>query len=139
MMQVAQKINIDNESIVINEENEIKSVTLIEEIPNVTSSTNVVNIDGIGYPIGKVGKIKGTDWLVFKLKDYPLINKLVGKSFTAELLAGGRVTVSGGMIQDASNVILQLGGDYQEIINVTKRIKLYLGDSNSGITKTSGG
>lgn len=140
MMQVAQKTNIDNESIIINDKNEMESVTLIEEIPNVTSTTaSVVKIDGISYPIGKVGKIKGTDWLVFQLKDYPLVNKLAGKSFTAELLQGGNVNVSYDRIQSASNVILQLGGDYKEILNTLPYIQIYMNNPSGEFTKTSGG
>ena len=67
--------DVDNVTIVINGENKLQaklpattpSEVVIEEVPNVTPANAVVTLNGIERRIVKLGKVSGTDWLVFQL------------------------------------------------------------------------
>lgn len=83
-MKVVQEINVDNVTIVINDENKLEakiptSTSTAVEIEEVTGITNfydgagsnvdtpfMFDKDGQRYAITKVGRVKNTDWLVFK-------------------------------------------------------------------------
>ena len=78
-MKVAQEIDVDNVTIIINPQNKLEAkippatagAVEIEEIPNTSSlDSSIIRIDGKYYPMSKVGVIKGTEWLVFQLKDF---------------------------------------------------------------------
>lgn len=67
--------DVDNVTIVINGENKLQaklpettaSEVVIEEVPNVATANAVVKVDGVERKITKLGKVNGTDWLVFQL------------------------------------------------------------------------
>lgn len=71
--------DVDNVTIIINPQNKLEAkippattgAVEIEEIPNTSPVTaRVITIDGTHYQMSKVGVIKGTEWLVFQLKDF---------------------------------------------------------------------
>lgn len=67
--------DVDNVTIVINGENKLQakqpattpSEVVIEEVSNVTPVNAVVALAGVERKISKLGKVNGTDWLVFQL------------------------------------------------------------------------
>lgn len=67
--------DVDNVTIVINGENKLQaklpattpSEVVIEEVPDVTTANAVVTVNGVERKITKLGKVNGTDWLVFQL------------------------------------------------------------------------
>lgn len=73
-MKVAQEIDVDNVTIIINPQNKLEakipttsSEVVIEEVPNVTPNNTVVTLNGTEHRIVKLGKVNGTEWLVFQL------------------------------------------------------------------------
>lgn len=74
-MKVAQEIDVDNVTIIINPQNKLEakiptstpSEVVIEEVPNVTPANAVVTLNGTERRITKLGKVSGTEWLVFQL------------------------------------------------------------------------
>ena len=88
-MKVCQEIDVDNVTIIINPQNKLEakiptstpSEVVIEEVTGITNFTDSrgnystaafgVVKGGQQYPITKVGRIKGTNWLVFQT-DTPL-------------------------------------------------------------------
>lgn len=89
-MKVAQEIDVDNVTIIINSQNKLEakiptstpSEVVIEEVTGITNFSDStgnyadtpfkINKDGQQYPITKVGRIVGTNWLVFQT-DAPLV------------------------------------------------------------------
>lgn len=83
-MKVAQEIDVDNVTIIINPQNKLEakiptstpSEVVIEEVTGITNFSDSmgnyadapfsINKDGQQYPITKVGRIVGTNWLVFQ-------------------------------------------------------------------------
>lgn len=74
-MKVVQEIDVDNVTIIINPQNKLEakiptstpSEVVIEEVPNVTPANAVVTLNGTDRKIVKLGKVSGTEWLVFQL------------------------------------------------------------------------
>lgn len=89
-MKVAQEIDVDNVTIIINPQNKLEakippstpSEVVIEEVTGITNFSDSmgtyadapfsINKGGQQYPITKVGRIVGTNWLVFQT-DAPLV------------------------------------------------------------------
>ena len=77
--KVVTEHDVDNVTIIINSENKLQAQlpdttsgeVVIEEVPNVTTANDVVTLDGTMRKITKLGKVSGTEWLVFQL-DNPL-------------------------------------------------------------------
>lgn len=65
-MKVAQEIDVDNTTIIVNEQNQLESQVVIEEVAGLTMPVTLSK-DGKSYPVSKVGKLTGTDWLVFQV------------------------------------------------------------------------
>lgn len=89
-MKVAQEIDVDNVTIIINPQNKLEakiptstpSEVVIEEVPNVTPANKVVTLNGTDRKIVKLGKVNGTEWLVFQLETpKPTINKNIRIEF----------------------------------------------------------
>ncbi len=95
-MKVAQEIDVDNVTIIINPQNKLEakiptstqSEVVIEEVPNVTPSNAVAILNGIARRIIKLGKVNGTEWMVFQLetptptpKPKPTITKNIHMEF----------------------------------------------------------
>ena len=88
-MKVAQEIDVDGVTIIINTDNKLEakintntpSKVVIEEVTGITNYNdgwdNYVNAPfsitkgGQQYPITKVGRIAGTEWLVFLADNLP--------------------------------------------------------------------
>lgn len=66
-MKVAQEIDVDNVTIVINQQNKLESQVVIEEVAGLTMPVTLTK-EGKKYPVTKVGKIAGTEWLVFQVQ-----------------------------------------------------------------------
>lgn len=74
-MKVCQDIDVDGVTIIINSENKLQAnlpattpgEVVIEEVPDVTTANAVVTVNGVERKITKLGKVNGTDWLVFQL------------------------------------------------------------------------
>lgn len=71
--------DVDNVTIIINPQNKLEAKipttsneVVIEEVPNVSQSNSVVTLNGTERRITKLGKVNGTEWLVFQL-DAPLV------------------------------------------------------------------
>lgn len=81
-MKVAQDINVDNVTIIINGENKLEA-----KLPETSGSVEIEEIDAnlwfifdqglvvhkndtnTNHPLSKLGRVKGTDWLVVRAKD----------------------------------------------------------------------
>lgn len=68
-MKVCQEIDVDNVTIVINQQNQLESQVVIEEVAGLTMPVTLTK-DGKKYPVTKVGKLVGTDWLVFQVQEF---------------------------------------------------------------------
>lgn len=68
-MKVCQEIDVDNVTIVINQRNQLESQVVIEEVAGLTMPVTLTK-DGKAYPVSKVGKLVGTDWLVFQVQEF---------------------------------------------------------------------
>lgn len=89
-MKVCQEIDVDNVTIIINPQNKLEAIipdttsseVVIEEVTGITNFSGSmgnyadapfsINKGGQQYPITKVGRIVGTNWLVFQT-DAPLV------------------------------------------------------------------
>lgn len=67
--KVVTENDVDNVTIVINARNQLESQVVIEEVAGLTMPVTLTK-DGKAYPVTKVGKIAGTDWLVFQVQEY---------------------------------------------------------------------
>lgn len=67
-MKVAQEIDVDNTTIIVNEQNQLESQVVIEEVAGLTMPVTLTK-DGKEFPVTKVGKLAGTDWLVFQVQE----------------------------------------------------------------------
>lgn len=67
-MKVAQEIDVDNTTIVVNARNQLESQVVIEEVAGLNMPVTLTK-DGKKYPVTKVGKLTGTDWLVFQVDE----------------------------------------------------------------------
>lgn len=65
-MKVAQEIDVDNITIIVNEQNQLESQVVVEEFADLVIPVKLRK-DGAEYSITKVGKLVGTDWLVFQV------------------------------------------------------------------------
>ena len=91
-MKVCQEIDVDNVTIIINPENKLEakiptstpSEVVIEEVPNVTTANDVVTLDGTMRKITKLGKVNGTEWLVFQLDNPPPPKPTIQKNIRLE-------------------------------------------------------
>lgn len=89
--KVVTEHDVDNVTIIINPQtNKLEaklpdttpSEVVIEEVPNVTPNNTVVTLDGMERRITKLGKVNGTEWLVFQLEiPKPLIEKNIRVKF----------------------------------------------------------
>lgn len=94
-MKVAQEIDVDNVTIIINPQNKLEAKipttsneVAIEEVPNETSVNAVVTLDGVHRRIVKLGKVNGTDWLVFQLEQpKPFISKEISIEFYDDVVS----------------------------------------------------
>lgn len=68
-MKVAQEIDVDNVTIIVNPQNQLESQVVIEEVAGLTMPVTLTK-DGKSYPVSKVGKLVGTDWLVFQVQEF---------------------------------------------------------------------
>lgn len=68
-MKVCQEIDVDNVTIVINSQNNLESRVVIEEVTGLTMPVTLTK-GGKKYPVSKVGKLAGTDWLVFQVQEF---------------------------------------------------------------------
>lgn len=92
-MKVAQEIDVDNVTIIINPQNKLEakiptstpSEVVIEEVPNVTPVNAVVTLGGVQRGITKLGKVSGTEWLVFQLGK-PEQPSVTDTEWTADLI-----------------------------------------------------
>lgn len=91
-MKVAQDINVDNVTIIINPKTnqleaklpETSGSVTIEEVPNVSASNYIVTLDGTQRRITKLGKVSGTEWLVFQLDNPPPPKPYIEKNIRIE-------------------------------------------------------
>ena len=88
--KVVTEHDVDNVTIIINSQNKLEakiptstpSEVVIEEVPNVTTANDVVTLDGTMRKITKLGKVNGTEWLVFQLDaPKPHIQKTINVEF----------------------------------------------------------
>lgn len=68
-MKVAQEIDVDNVTIIVNPQNKLESQVVIEEVAGLTMPVTLTK-DGKKYPVTKVGKLAGTAWLVFQVQEF---------------------------------------------------------------------
>jgi len=68
-MKVCQEIDVDNVTIIVNPQNKLESHVVIEEVAGLTMPVTLSK-DGKSYPVSKVGKLTGTDWLVFQVQEF---------------------------------------------------------------------
>ena len=89
--KVVTEHDVDNVTIIINSENKLQAQlpdttsgeVVIEEVPNVLPTHNaIVTLDGTMRKITKLGKVNGTEWLVFQLDaPKPHIQKTINVEF----------------------------------------------------------
>lgn len=142
-MKVCQEIDVDGITITINADKKLEAKVPanagsveIEEVTNVVgfgdstgsevaSPFYLVKDDNQPYPVTKIGRLKGTDWLVFQVDGLPSSN---GGSNTGEntggntgtTISGIQVTYRGGSVEVGSRTgELRTIGDYYVIINPT--------------------
>lgn len=63
--KVVTEKDVDNVTIIVNARNQLESQVVIEEVTGLTMPVTLTK-DGKAYPVTKVGKLTGTDWLVFQ-------------------------------------------------------------------------
>ena len=89
-MKVCQEIDVNNVTIIINPQNKLEAIiptstpseVVIEEVPNVVPNNSVVTLNGVQRRIVKLGKVNGTDWMVFQLDaPKPHIQKTINVEF----------------------------------------------------------
>lgn len=64
--KVVTENDVDNVTIVVNARNQLESQVVIEEVAGLTMPMTLTK-DGKKHPVTKVGKLAGTDWLVFQV------------------------------------------------------------------------
>lgn len=104
-MKVAQEIDVDNVTIIINPQNKLEakiptntpSEVVIEEVPNVTPVNAVVTLNGTTRRIVKLGKVNGTEWLVFQLDNPPPPKPDIQKNIRLEFYDDVGTSSGGGM------------------------------------------
>lgn len=67
-MKICQEIDVDNVTIIVNPQNKLESQVVIEEVTGLTMPVTLTK-DGKKHPVTKVGKLAGTDWLVFQAEE----------------------------------------------------------------------
>ena len=67
--KVVTENDVDNVTIVVNARNQLESQVVIEEVAGLTMPVTLTK-EGKSYPISKVGKLTGTDWLVFQVQEF---------------------------------------------------------------------
>lgn len=67
--KVVTEKDVDNVTIVVNAQNQLESQVVIEEVADLSMPVTLTK-DGKAYPVSKVGKLTGTDWLVFQVQEY---------------------------------------------------------------------
>lgn len=68
-MKICQEIDVDNVTIIVNPQNKLESQVVIEEVTGLTMPVTLTR-DGKAYPVSKVGKLSGTEWLVFQVQEF---------------------------------------------------------------------
>lgn len=67
-MKVCQEIDVDNITIIVNPQNQLESQVVIEEVTGLNMPVTLTKED-TEYSVSKVGKLTGTDWLVFQAEE----------------------------------------------------------------------